>query len=146
MSLLLDTPESTATVHWDEARVPVPLQCPTSHHDTKISSFLKMNSGNSTPVTHIWGMPIQWSPICLGRDRLPWQSSGPVFFVCFLPVSTPELSWDQLSWAQVYRFRFFCFCVSWARREQAHKITGDREQAGKVSHVTVSWVEQGWAV
>ena len=60
---------------------------------------------------------------------------GPGFFVCFLPVSMPELSWDQLSWAQVYRFRFFCFCVSWAHREQAHEMTGDREQTGKVSHV-----------
>ena len=34
---------------------------------------------------------------------------GPGFFVCFLPVSMPELSWDQLSWAQVYRFRLFVF-------------------------------------
>ena len=62
-------------------------------------------------------------------------SSGPGFFVCFLAVSTPEVSWDQLSWAQVYRFRFFCFCVSWAHREQAHEMTGDLEQTGKVSHV-----------
>ena len=62
-------------------------------------------------------------------------SSGPGFSVCFLAVSTPEVSWDQLSWAQVYRFRFFCFCVSWAHREQADEMTGDREQTGKVSHV-----------
>ena len=66
---------------------------------------------------------------------------GPGFFVCFLAVSTPEVSWDQLSWAQVYRFLFFCFCVSWAHREQAHEMTGDREQTGKVSHVTLSKAE-----
>ena len=69
------------------------------------------------------------------------ESPGPGFFVCFLPVSTPEVSWDQLSWAQVYRFRFFCFCVSWAHREQAHEMTGDREQTGKVSHFTLSKAE-----
>ena len=44
--------------------------------------------------------------------KIPGEKSippGPVFFVCFLPVSTPELSWDQLSWAQVYRYPFFVF-------------------------------------
>ena len=69
------------------------------------------------------------------------MTPGPGFVVCFLAVSTPEVSWDQLSWAQVYRFRLFCFCVSWAHREQAHEMTGDREQTGKVSHVTLSKAE-----
>ena len=91
-------------------------------------------------VTMFWQSYVEQWIVCRTLNR-HHTSSGPGFFVCFLAVSTPEVSWDQLSWAQVYRFRFFCFCVSWAHREQAHEMTGDREQTGKVSHVTLSKAE-----
>ena len=87
-------------------------------------------------LTKSWGRPSDSPGPWLGTPPMEVSGPGPGFFVCFLAVSTPEVSWDQLSSAQVYRFRFFCFCVSWAHREQAHKMTGDREQTGKVSQVT----------
>ena len=59
---------------------------------------------------------------------------GPFFFF-FWPWA--RLRWAEISWAEhkFTDFVFFCFCVSWAHREQAQEMTGDREQTGKVSHV-----------
>ena len=49
------------------------------------------------------------SALGAGRNDSHTVHQGPVFLFVFLAVSTPEVSWDQLSWAQVYRFRFFLF-------------------------------------